>query len=54
MTRMMTLLAALGNVSTDTSPIQVIEPVSIIPNAELDATLAHGDKIAGTTEGANA
>ena len=49
-----TLLAALGNVSTDTSPIQVIEPVSIIPNAELDATLAHGDKIAGTTEGANA
>jgi glycine betaine/proline transport system ATP-binding protein len=49
-----TLLAALGNVSTETSPMAVIEPISIIPNAELDATLAHGDKTADANEGAHA
>ena len=35
-----TLLAALGNVPTTTSSMPVIEPVSIIPDAELDAILA--------------
>ena len=38
-----TLLAALGNVPTATSPIPVIEPVSRIPDLELDATLAGAD-----------
>jgi glycine betaine/proline transport system ATP-binding protein len=38
-----TLLAALGNVPTNTSPMAVIEPVSVIPNAELDGALAYGD-----------
>src|SRR5680860_1439444 len=35
-----TLLAALGNVSTNTTPINIIEPVSLIPDYELDAMLA--------------
>ena len=35
-----TLLAALGNVPTNTTPTTVMEPVSIIPDAELDAMLA--------------
>jgi len=38
-----TLLAALGNVPTNTSPMAVIEPVSIIPDAELDTVLAQGE-----------
>ena len=47
-----TLLAALGNVPTTTSPISIIEPVSIIPDSELDATLASAGT--PTTEGGNA
>ena len=47
-----TLLAALGNVPTTTSPISIIEPVSIIPDSELDATLAAAGT--PTTEGGNA
>ncbi len=39
-----TLLAALGNVSTDTSPIAIIEPVSRVSSAELDLVLAEGEK----------
>jgi len=42
-----TLLAALGNVPTTTSPIQTLEPVTRISNDDLDETLA-------TTEGTNA
>ncbi|WP_342748147.1 glycine betaine/L-proline ABC transporter ATP-binding protein [Glaciihabitans tibetensis] len=45
-----TLLAALGNVPTTTMPIPVIEPVSIIPNSELDATLAQGADSSSTTQ----
>ena len=33
-----TLLAALGNVDTTTSPIPVLEPVTRISDVELDAT----------------
>jgi len=43
-----TLLAALGNVPTNTSPMAVIEPVSIIPDAELDTVLAQGELAAST------
>ena len=39
-----TLLAALGNVSTDTSPIAIIEPVSRVSDAELDLVLGEGEK----------
>jgi glycine betaine/proline transport system ATP-binding protein len=48
-----TLLAALGNVPTNTTPINIIEPVSIIPDAELDAMLATPELIpaAASTEG---
>ena len=46
-----TLLAALGNVPTTTSPIAVIQPVSIIPDAELDATLAAAGATATQSEG---
>ena len=48
-----TLLAALGNVPTNTTPINIIEPVSIIPDAELDAMLATPDltPAAASTEG---
>jgi glycine betaine/proline transport system ATP-binding protein len=50
-----TLLAALGNVPTTTMPIGIIEPVSIIPNAELDETLASVDPTASARqEGAHA
>jgi glycine betaine/proline transport system ATP-binding protein len=38
-----TLLAALGNIATTTDPIALIEPVSIIPDAELDAMLARSE-----------
>jgi glycine betaine/proline transport system ATP-binding protein len=38
-----TLLAALGNIATTTDPIPLIEPISIIPDAELDAMLARSD-----------
>jgi glycine betaine/proline transport system ATP-binding protein len=37
-------VAALGNVSTDTSPIAIIEPVSRVSAAELDLVLAEGEK----------
>ena len=43
-----TLLAALGNVPTTTSPIQTLEPVTRISNDDLDETLA------ATTEGDHA
>ncbi|GAB3138518.1 quaternary amine ABC transporter ATP-binding protein [Marisediminicola antarctica] len=48
-----TLLAALGNVPTNTTPINIIEPVSIIPDAELDAMLASPEPTpaAASTEG---
>ena len=48
-----TLLAALGNVPTNTTPINIIEPVSIIPDAELDAMLASPEPspAAASTEG---
>jgi len=48
-----TLLAALGNVPTNTTPINIIEPVSIIPDAELDAMLATPEltPAAASTEG---
>jgi glycine betaine/proline transport system ATP-binding protein len=50
-----TLLAALGNVPTTTMPIAVIEPISIIPNSELDETLASVDPTASAhQEGASA
>ncbi|OUE24223.1 quaternary amine ABC transporter ATP-binding protein [Clavibacter michiganensis] len=38
-----TLLAALGNVDTSTSPIPVLEPVTRISDTELDETLATGE-----------
>ena len=41
-----TLLAALGNIATTTDPIALIEPVSIIPDAELDAMLARPEAAA--------
>lgn len=47
-----TLLAALGNIATTTDPIAIIEPISIIPDAELDAMLATAETTtttAGTT-----
>jgi glycine betaine/proline transport system ATP-binding protein len=40
-----TLLAALGNIATTTDPIALIEPVSIIPDAELDAMLAQPETV---------
>jgi len=50
-----TLLAALGNVDTSTSPIPVLEPATRISDVELDATLATGEVPAAgstaTTEG---
>ena len=48
-----TLLAALGNVPTNTTPINIIEPVSIIPDSELDAMLASPEltTAAASTEG---
>lgn len=45
-----TLLAALGNVPTNTSPIPVIEPVLRIPDVELDAMLAQETSSAGRAE----
>ena len=48
-----TLLAALGNVPTTTSSMPAIEPVSIIPDAELDAILA-GDHRTTSRKGTSA
>jgi glycine betaine/proline transport system ATP-binding protein len=47
-----TLLAALGNVDTTTSPIPVLEPVTRYSESELDATLATGETPGADTEGA--
>jgi glycine betaine/proline transport system ATP-binding protein len=47
-----TLLAALGNVDTTTSPIPVLEPVTRYSESELDATLATGETPVADTEGA--
>ncbi|MCU1406388.1 MAG: glycine betaine transporter ATP-binding protein [Glaciihabitans sp.] len=47
-----TLLAALGNVPTNTAPMDVIEPVSVIPDSELDIALAEGDLAAASGTGA--
>jgi len=47
-----TLLAALGNVDTTTSPVPVLEPATRIPEGELDATLAtDDDPQTGPTDG---